>query len=263
MTIETILGTTTGVRAAAAPMTAGAGQSFILRDQSPGSKCRLLDVFSQFAVASTVSIRSPRMHDNVRGIFFPTSAAAQGQYLLNGIAQPMMPQDNIQVVAGIGGGVATFDNVAFSIFYENLIGAEGDLREFDSIKDLIKNIMVCNVLPTIPATGDWSPGIAINSTIDLFKANTNYAILGFSSSTSFGMAAVSGPCTGNVLCGHLLDVDCNLDITHYFAKQSRDLGLATIPIMKSADKNGTFIYLADASVAATDCDVILAELGGY
>jgi hypothetical protein len=263
MTIETILGTTTGVRAAPTAMVAGAGQSFTLRDQASGSKCRLLDIFAQFAVISTVSIRSPRMHDNVRGIFFPTIASAGGECLLNGIAQPLMPQDNIQVVAGIGGGAATFDNVAFSVFYENLVGAEGDLREFDAIKDLIKNIMVCNVLPTIPATSDWSPGVAINSTIDLFKANTNYAILGFSSSTSFGMAAVSGPCTGNVLYGHLVDNAGPLDLSHYFAKQSRDLGLATIPIMKSADKNGTFIYLADSVVAATDCNVILAELGSY
>jgi hypothetical protein len=263
MTIETILATTTGVRAAAVAMVPGAGQSFTLRDQPTGSKCGLVDVVAQFVVPSDFSIHSARMHDNVRSIFFPVDLLHDTKLMLSGIFQPLFPQDNLQVVAGVGGGAATFDNIAFSIFYENLVGAEGDLRTWDSIRGNIKNIMVVHSSPVIPATGDWSPGVAINATIDLFKANTNYAILGFQSSTSSGIAAVSGPCTGNVLYGNLINLENHFCNNHYFVDQSIALGLPCIPVMKSADKNGTFIYLADASVAAVDCDIVLAELGVY
>lgn len=260
MTAETILATTIGVRAAPGPMTAGAGQSFTLRDQDPNSKLLLLDFIVDVSVASTFSVRSPRMHDNVRGIQFEIGVLAQPEIKIKGLTQPLFPQDNLQFVAGIGGGAATYDNVALTVFYENLIGATGDLRTWDSIKDRVKNLMVASCAPVVPATSDWSPGVSINSTIDLFKANTDYAILGATSGSGGGMFAVSGPCTGNVLYGHPVNwAERDWD-SQWFKSNSIMTGLPLIPVMKSADKAGTFVYLADPNATVASVDIIIAEL---
>jgi hypothetical protein len=203
------------------------------------------------------------MHDNVQGIDFIAPAFASPFNRNFGMFQPMMPQDNVQVIAGIGGGAATFDNVTFSIYYENLVGMSGDFRTWDSVKADIKNLFTVHIAPIMPASGDWSPGLAINSGIDLFKANSFYAILGIVSGTGTGVAGISGPCTGNVIFG------CPVSFTHpnmdstYFVSLSILTGLATVPVMKSADKAGTFCFQCDASLNLTGIDIILAELGVY
>lgn len=261
MTAESILCIGAGVRAAAAPLVPGTGDSFTLRSQDLNKQLKLVDIINNFTVASTVLIRSARMHDNVVNIEIPCPAAAGPQSDLRYLSQNCIPQDNFTVIAGIGGGAATFDNVLYTFFYEDLVGATGNFYTWESIKGNIKNILTVPVALTPSAVGDWSTGAAINSTNDLLKANTNYAILGGYSDALTAVLAVSGPCTGNLkIAFPTRDAEHHLG-SCYMADMSVRTGLPFIPVMKSADKGGTFCFTADPAAAITVGYYLLAELG--
>jgi hypothetical protein len=261
MTSETILAIGLGVRAAPTPFVPGMGQSFTLRSQDPNAKCSLLNVFSSFANPSGFSIRSPRMHDNVRGIAYSSSGNLFTAMGIDGIQQPMVQQDNIQVVGDIGGNAAAWDSVWFTIYYENLIGASGNFYKYDDIKNRIKNLLTVPITVVPSAVGDWAPFVTINSSIDLFKANTDYAILGVESNSYDGMIGIQGPCTGNVIFGIPAVEDARNYNPNFCVQESIMTGLPTIPVMQSADKAATFVTISSAAVAFPSAIITLAELG--
>ena len=63
------------------------------------------------------------MHDNVLGIDIPALQAQVAMSNLRYVLQPMLQQDNFQVIGDVGGDVAAFDNAFFTFWYEDLIGA--------------------------------------------------------------------------------------------------------------------------------------------
>jgi hypothetical protein len=262
MTRETILAIGAGVRAAPTALVAGTGQSFILRAQDASAGCFLTDVSSNFGGASDYQIKSPRMHDNVLGIHVLVQNSTTLNIDLFGTKQKMIQQDNIQVVGGIGGGAATFDNVCFSIWYENIVGAPGNLITWDQCKSRIKNLLTVQCSPAPSAVGNWSVPVVINAINDLFKANTNYAILGVIGADAACTIGVQGPCTGNVILGMNDPMITNVTSSHSLAELSMLTELPQIPVMDSADKGGTFIYVADETSAFTSCNLVLAELEG-
>jgi hypothetical protein len=262
MTAETILAIGAGVRAAPAPLLPGTGDSFTLRSQDTNKKLFLFDILINFAVSSNVIIKSARMHDNVNGINIPALAASPVLPNLRYVLQPMIQQDNLSVIGGIGGGAATFDNALISFFYEDLIGAPGNLQTQDYVISRLKNILTVPIGVTPSAIGDWSAGAALNSTVDLLKANTNYAVLGAWCDASSGAIAISGPCTGNVKFAAPTQGGVPYDGSSYFIDISHKTGLPLIPVLNSADKGGTFVYVTDVAATMTLAYLALAELGG-
>lgn len=262
MTIESILGIGAGVRAAPTPLVAGAGQSFTLRYQEPNKKMGIIEVCSNFAVASTFSIRSPRLHDNVRGIQYPSPNVNVQYCNMSGIYQPAISQDNLQIVGGIGGGAATFDNVLVSVWYEDLVGMQGNLKLYDEIKGRIKNLLTIDVAPPASATGNWGAPVTVNSVNDLFKANTEYAILGGCTDSAAVYVAISGPCTGNVLTGFPVGNILLVDTRTHLVDLSHKLNLPCIPVFHSSDKAATFVFEADQTTTSPNVTLLLAELEG-
>lgn len=262
MTIESILAVGAGVRAAATAFVPGTGQSFTLRSQDSNKSMFIIDIMSIFGVASNYSIRSPRMHDNVRGILFPVIDVTTLQCAMTGLRQAAIPQDNIQVVGGVGGGAATFDNVVFSVYYEDLVGMSGNLFKWSDIVSRVKNLLTVTCSPASSVVGDWGTAVAINATNDLFKANTNYAILGGWSNMTAMIASVNGPCTGNVLTAFPVYPADQTDGRQHFVDLSLKTDLACIPVMHSSDKAATFFNVADITALGADYVVLLAELDG-
>jgi hypothetical protein len=261
MTAETILAIGAGVRAAPSALLPGTGDSFTLRSQDANKKLYLVDFIPSFAVASNVLIKSARMHDNVNGINLFAGAGSPTLPNLRYMLQPMIQQDNFQIIGGIGGGAATFDNALATFWYEDLIGAPGNLQSYDYVNSRVKNLLTVPVGVAGSVLGDWSAGAALNSTVDLLKANTNYAVLGAMGNADFGSIAISGPCTGNVKLAAPYMAGVPYDGNSYFVDVAHKTGLPFIPVLNSADKGGTFIFVSDISAAITVAYILLAELG--
>ena len=200
------------------------------------------------------------MHDNVRGISDIVPLNQDMCTTLWGVRQKMVQQDNISVIGGIGGSAIAFDNVFFSIFYENLVGASGSLISQADLLPRIVNLLTVNIVVTPSATGDWSAGVQINSVNDLFKANTKYAILSGLGAVASCMIGIQGPCTGNVISGIPFNTSPALSIGRVLSDLSIWEGLPTIPVMDSSDKAATFVYCADAGNSNTTFNLLLAEL---
>src|SRR5213594_1255536 len=127
-------------------LTVGTGQSFTVRIYVDGSAAYLEDVFAADDDSIfQLSIKSPRMHDNVKGMLFAgtnLSSALEQVFL----PQWLMPGDTIQrlystdvLSVTANGPAADFVCAAFNGRYEHLGGVAARLNLWDEIKPQIVN----------------------------------------------------------------------------------------------------------------------------
>lgn len=237
------------------------GQSGVVRNTALGSKIALEGFWIEAAAASQARVRSPRLHDNVQGIRYSVPLASSYNLMGDRPYSELVPQDTLVVEASTTAAavVCQFLNIS----YASLPGSDGNFASYDQIKPRIVDIATVEVTPGNPtAAGQWSAGVAINSTFDLLKANTWYAILGYTSTVQAGAFAIQGPDTGGLKVGGpgILNP---LETREWFLRQDQFGEEPGIPVINSANKGGTFVYLADlAGANAAVVDLLVAELSG-
>ena len=246
----------------AGPTSFGAspGDSLTVRNFSLQNTAKLLQLTRRGATSGFFRVRSPLLHDNVRGIMLTTGETPSLLGIPHDIAQPLYAQDNL--IAEGSGGAAETDLGLLTIFYPDLPGAAARLNALGDISGIIKNIKPITVAVTSSATiGTWVDTV-ITTTEDLTHANTDYAVLGFASSAALGYVAVKGPDTANLRTGGPGSVNVE-DTANWFLDQARFHSLPLIPVFNSANKFSTFVSVVDqgASTAAT-ITLICAELTG-
>src|SRR5207253_232823 len=107
----------------------------------------------------------------------------------------------------------------------------------------IVHISGCEVdLTTGGTAGDYGGAAAINTTFDQFKANTDYAIIGYNTdiaccsvgirSADFANLRVGGPGTNN-----------KIETRDWFVRMSNAMNLPMIPVFNAANKAGTLVDL--------------------
>jgi len=149
------------------------------------------------------------------------------------------------------------------ISYGSLPGSDGNYASYDQVKPRIVDIVTVEVTPGNPtAEGQWSAGVALNSTFDLLKANTWYALLGYTTTVQAAMFAIQGPDTGGLKVGGP-GIANPLETREWFIWMDEYSNEPAIPVINSANKGGTFVYLADlAGANAAVVDLLFAELSG-
>lgn len=251
----------TAVTTAFTACTGYTGQSPTVRNTALGSKVALEGFWGQNATASIQRVRSPRLHDNVQGIRYQVPVGVSPNLLGLRPFTPLVPQDTL--VVEIQGGAAEADAAYLNISYGSLPGSDGNYATYDQIRPRIVDIMTQEVTPGNPtAANQWSAGVAINTTFDLMKANTWYALLGYTVSAAVGGIAIQGPDTGGLKVGGpgLLNA---LETREWFLWMDEFSEEPGIPVINSANKGGTFVYAGDRTGAyAGVVDLLFAELSG-
>jgi hypothetical protein len=170
--------------------------------------------------------------------------------------QVLMPQDTL-VISQSGGGAET-DVFGMLIRYGDLPGIQARLYSWEEVKPRIKQLHAFPVSVAGPVTaGDWSAGVAINSTVDVLVANTDYAILGYVVDTECAAVAISGSDTGHLKVGGpgpLTQDECRA----FFVDQSRRSGVGHIPVFNSANRAGTQVFVSKSTAAGTVNVTIMA-----
>lgn len=249
---------TLGTFAAGVGMT---GQSTTIRNTQLGSKVNLEGFWIEAAAASITRVRSPRLHDNVQAVRYQVPLTAPYNLIGYKPQTPLVPQDLLVVEASttVAATVAQFLHVS----YASLPGSDGNYASWAQVQPRVVDIMTQEVTPGNPvAAGQWSAGVALNSTFDLMKANTWYALLGYTSSVQAGAFAIQGPDTGGLKVGGpgILNP---LETREWFLWMDLYGEEPAIPVINSANKAGTFVYLADFAAAnAAVVDLLFAELSG-
>lgn len=247
-----------GAAGGAATPLAGSGDSLTVRNFQKPDTAYLESIIRMGTTAGFAQVQSPYLHDNVQGIRITPSESPSLFSLPYEVSQALQPQDNLS--ASLSGGAAETDIMALLTYYTNLPGSAARLHSPGDILGNVAYIKPVRVAVTSSATiGGWSDTV-ITTTENLLHANTDYAVLGYMSNAALGVIGVKGQDTGNLrVCGP--GSTSELATTDYFVALSTFTGRPHIPVINSANSNGTFISVAaaTASVAAV-VEIVLAQL---
>ena len=261
--LELIAGSVSAVGATLTALTMAAGDSATVRNFD-NSKARLLSAWpTGQTTAGFFVIRSPRMHDNVRGITINSPATPQAVTLLAPYCQELVPQDQLNIQLSGSAGAGDLCLASLLIQYDDLPGIDGKFITSEELKAQGKNILTISHALTLATAPNWTGATAINTTNDLMKANTNYALIGYEVTAACGAVSFRGSDTGNLRVGgpgRLTDV---MDTRDWFVKLSDLTGIPCIPVINSANKSNTFVEgHQDENAAATVVTSHWIELGG-
>jgi len=123
------------------------------------------------------------------------------QWLMPGYAiQRLYSTDVLSVTAN--GTAADVVCAAFNIRYENLGGVNARLYSWDQIKPLVVNKVGILTAPVPSGTaGNWGAGYVLNSGDNRLHADTDYAILGYTTSRTVVAVSINGVDLGNLNVG--------------------------------------------------------------
>lgn len=206
-------------------------------------------------------IRSPLLHDNVRGIQFGPGAAAPAALWPLGAQQELEAQDQLTFELSTAASTGKAVGIA-QIYYSNLPGASARLYSPGDILSLVRNVKPVTVAVGSGANtaGQWYD-LVITTTENLLRANTDYAVFGATLDVAVAALAVKGLDTGNLRCALPGGVN-NPFGAYYFLNLAKETGLPVIPVINAANAGSTYISLISSAAtgAASTFTLYLAEL---
>lgn len=258
MAIDTVGFFATNPGATGVAATVASGDSFTVRGGAAGSPVVLEEVIRQGATAGFVRVRSPLLHDNVRGIMFTTTDTPSRFLFPPDAGQPLQPLDNL--IVEISGGAAEVDGGAMVLYYNNLPGASARLHSPGDILGNIRNIKPVQVAVPVGGTAFVWTDVVLTTTENLLHATSDYAVLGYVSDTACAAVAIKGQDTGNLRIGGWGSTDPS-DTSDYFIRKAEREGRPWIPVINAANRFSTFASILTSAVAGTiNVQFVLAEL---
>lgn len=238
--------------------TAATGDSKQVRNFTPTSRAYLEFISRQGTTAGFVRVMSPRMHDVSRGLTFLPGETPAVKLFPYETEQPMYSGDFLQIT--VSGGTAEADAAALSIYYNDLPGSDAKLHSLSDIVPNIVNLKSVEVDISQSGTAFVWVDAAINSTENLLKADTWYAVLGFDTDTAALCVGVKGPETANLrICGPA--PTATYDTNDYFIRQSQASNKPFIPCFNANNRAGFFVSLnCFATSGTTKVSLQLCEL---
>lgn len=255
--LEIIAGRVThaGVAAEAA-LTVNTGNSFTVRDYGGERGAHLLTPFTSAATPGRLRIRSPRLHDAAQSIRLQASVLAR-PLLSPQVRQELSANDPLTVE--MSGLAAETDAAAYLVYYDDLPGTQAELYSPEDILPRVRNIT--GVLQAVVGVvgGDWSGAQAINADQDSLKADTRYAVLGYTLDASCLAIRLTGSDLGNLGIGGPGGLLSEIS-SEWFIRLSRLSGLPCIPVFGSNNRGNVIFDVAAVAAGAINCTLILGEL---
>lgn len=261
LSMELISGKATAPGATLTALTMAAGNSLTVRNASLTSDVRLIDMWALNNAAGIFRVRSPKLHDNVQGIRNRIVASDPVPLMPHGAWQKLTPQDTL--IAELSGSATggQIEQAQMLIWYADLPGSTARLANWADIARRVVNYLTVEVAITSGSAGGYSGQVAINSTFDLLQANTDYAILGGITDVLCAAIRITGPDFANFGVGFPGYLSARFMPERYFMDLNLMLGIPTIPIFNSANKNGTLVdVVQNQAGTAVNTNIILAQL---
>lgn len=238
--------------------TVATGDSFTVRSAAQGSRVILEEIVRQGAAAGFVRVRSPLLHDNVRGIMFTPTDTPSRMLLPPDVGQPLTPLDNL--IVEVSGGAAEVDGGFLELYYENAAGLSQRLHSPGDIIGNVKNVKPLQVAVAVGATAFVWTDVVITTTENLLHAASDYAILGYVVDTACAAVGIKGQDTSNLrVCGW--GSTDPTDTSDYFIRKSLRENRPWIPVINAQNRFSTFASILTSAVAGTiNVQFILAEL---
>ena len=260
--LDCILANVTAAAAAGSAMTAAAGDSLTLRAVPSGKRAFLLNTWVDTQTSGFYQIRSPRLHDNTRGMRFRHVASEVQPLFPWGVKQEVYEQDTLILEIAENAVAGDIAVAVLMVYYEDLLGVSGRFIDSPTLLKRMVNLVTVENTVTAGAGGGYTGGEAINAEQDLLKANKDYALIGYRVQTECGGVFWRGADTGNLRVGGPGN-ELSADFTStWFKTLSEEHNLPLIPVFNQANRAGITIDVAqDENAAAVQVASIFAELG--
>lgn len=258
LAIDTVLGAAHNPGAIATALTMAAGDSLTIRNFADTAYCRLEKVTRAGVAASSIVINSPALYDDVKALHWISSESPSEFLFPENQGQNLVSQDTLTVTTT--GGTAEYDLVALHLYYSDARGYDARLFMPSDISPLIRDYTVIEVDVTNSATpGTWTDAL-ITTTENRLKANTDHAIIGFTTDVACALVGIKGASTSNLrVCG--AGTGASRDTSKFFWQWSLAEGTPHVPVFNSADSNNTYVSVADSGVStAVKVQLIVARL---
>jgi hypothetical protein len=235
--LQLISGYTSGITAAFTAITLAVGDT--LQIKNSGGQIKLLKAWTQSATANSFQIKSPRFHDNVNGLIY-SPLGTEIKNCIDSIPQSLVSQDTLLVNMKGSTGAGQINSIGMLVFYSSLKGSDGNFLAPSQVMARAVSKTTVQVTLALGTTGGYSGEVAINSTSDLLKANTEYAIVGYILNAKCASIGIRGTDTGNIRVG--APGSNEPEVTrNWFLDISKEYMLPLIPVINSANKANTLI----------------------
>lgn len=220
----------------------------------------LESVWAAGATTDFVRVRSGRLHDAQQGIRIQAGGTQRANLLPWPNNQQLYSGDALTVeidATGAGSGA-----IVLTYGFDDLQTANQGLASWSDISGRIKEIMGQEVDVTAGAAiGTVGAGVALNAFQDNWKANFQYALLGYTLSTPVAALLLNGANTSGQDIGMPGDTDPR-ETRQYFVNMAQQTGRPCIPILDGNNRGANFLKAFDnAAGTATKVTLFLARLG--
>jgi len=227
--MEMVTALTTAPGAAFTAATVLTGQSLTVRDSRRPT--RLISQFDRRQGDGVTRITSALLHDSTIGMQ-RSCPTANGSNIIHSVPQMLQAQDLLGVQMTGSAAAGDIEHTSLIILYDDLPGVMARLSTPAEVARRAVNLLDNTITVATGVTGQYTGAVAVNSAQDAFKANTDYALIGYSvSGDPVHAIAFQGPDWGNLIVGGPGIEDENAIVTATWFVQ-----LGQIPVMNSANK---------------------------
>lgn len=259
--LELLTGFVTAPSATLTAWTMASGNTLTVRNSDMTKRVSLLQMWGDWQTAGYLRVTSPKMHDNVQGIRLKGTASDAAPLLPFSQSQRLYPQDTLTVTQSGSATAGDIETGCLLLYYEDM---QGVAARMISPTELLKrgvNIFPVENTLSLGTAGGYSGEEAINAEYDLFKANTDYALVGYLTDTECAAIRWRGADTGNLGVGGPGNETLRHVTSDWFIRLSDMFALPLIPVFNSASKQAILIDGAQDENGADPCvNSIFVEL---
>lgn len=259
--LEVISGQATAPGAVIVALTMGAGNTNVIRSFEGNNNPRLITLWADNQVAGIVRAMSPRLANNNQGIHVDSTIGNLDPLIPISLYQKLYSQDAL--ILGISGSAVggDFEGAGFLIYYPDLPGASGVFISPDDVSGRSTNIMTNRTTIVTGAGGGYTGQMALNATENMFKANKEYALLGYECSAQCTTVRMIASDLGNIGIGGPGNIANRYLMSRWFLEISRITNLPLVPVINSANVGGIIVdAMQDENATAVTVSWIFAEL---
>jgi len=242
--LELLTGFNTAPGATLTALTMAGSDSLTVRNFNEPSKAELITNWTDSQATGQLQIRSPRMHDNVQGITIVTQISEPQPLMPIGATNRLYAQDTLTVLLSGSAVAGDIETACMLVHYDDLPGISARLIDNGELESRFEEIMISTNTIATGTAGGYSGSQAINTTVDNWKANRDYALLGFQTSVECAAIRYQGSDTGNLGIGGPGHDTFKVLTGDWFKMLSHKYHRPLIPVFNAANKQSILISAA-------------------
>lgn len=239
------------------------GDSLTIRaTKAPETMIRLLTCWTDSQAAGILQITSPKLHDASRGIRVGTTISDTSPLLPLEQQQRLFQTDVLTALLSGSATAGDIETACMLVQYDDISGIEARLITPAEVEKRRVHTFTTENTLSLGTTGGYSGEEAINAEADFWKANTDYALLGYLTTVECAAIGWRGSDTGNLRVGGPGNETLRHVTAEWFIRLSMLTGLPCIPVFNSNNRGSILIDgVQDENGADPLVTSIWAQLG--